>query len=80
MKHYLAGALMLLLTLDVSADTAELQAPPQRQSDANIMGHVVDARTGEHLAYATVTVEGTTIGLSTDATGHYFLKLSLIHI
>ena len=65
---------MLLLTLDVSADTAELQAPPQRQSDANIMGHVVDARTGEHLAYATVTVEGTTIGLSTDATGHYFLK------
>ena len=74
MKHYLAGALMLLLTLDVSADTAELQAPPQRQSDANITGHVVDARTGEHLAYATVTVEGTTIGLSTDATGHYFLK------
>lgn len=74
MKQYLAGALMLLLTLDVSADTAELQAPPQRQSDANITGHVVDARTGEHLAYATVTVEGTTIGLSTDATGHYFLK------
>lgn len=34
---------MLLLTLDVSADTAELQAPPRRQSDANIMGHVVDA-------------------------------------
>lgn len=75
MKRYLAGALLLLL-LAVAAPLRadEHPARPGRPSDANITGHVVDARTGEHLAYATVTVEGTTLGLSTDATGHYFLK------
>ena len=78
MKRYLAGALLLLLLL-LLAVAAPLRADehparPGRPSDANITGHVVDARTGEHLAYATVTVEGTTLGLSTDATGHYFLK------
>lgn len=47
---------------------------PQKQSDANITGHVVDAKTYEHLAFATIAVKGTTIGIATDATGHYFLK------
>lgn len=45
-----------------------------RRSDANLYGHVVDHRTGEHLPYATIGLEGTTIGTTTDATGHYFLK------
>ena len=75
MKRYLAGALLLLLLAIAAPLRAdEHPARPGRPSDANITGHVVDARTGEHLAYATVTVEGTTLGLSTDATGHYFLK------
>ena len=46
----------------------------KKQSDANITGHVVDAKTREHLAFATIAVKGTTIGIATDATGHYFLK------
>lgn len=45
-----------------------------KHSDANITGHVVDARTGEHVAYATLALKGTTIGAATDATGHFFLK------
>lgn len=42
-----------------------------RGSDANIVGHVTDRNTKEHLAYITVMLKGTTIGTMTDATGHY---------
>lgn len=45
-----------------------------RKSDANIVGHILDKNTKEHLPYITVTLKGTTIGTVTDATGHYFLK------
>ena len=44
------------------------------QTDANIFGHVLDKRTKEHLPYVTVKLQGTTIGITTDATGHYFLR------
>jgi outer membrane receptor for ferrienterochelin and colicins len=44
------------------------------QTDANMIGHVVDKSTGEHLPFVTVGIKGTTIGTATDATGHYFLK------
>lgn len=44
------------------------------QKDANINGHVIDAQTREHLPFVTVALKGTTIGITTDATGHYFLK------
>lgn len=43
-------------------------------SDANIVGHVTDKSTGEHIPYVNIFVKGTTIGTLTDATGHYFLK------
>lgn len=43
-------------------------------TDANIYGHVVDRKTGEHLSFITVALQGTTIGAATDVTGHYFLK------
>lgn len=43
-------------------------------SDANIIGHVIDAQTGEHLSYINIILKGTTIGAMTDASGHYFLK------
>jgi outer membrane receptor for ferrienterochelin and colicins len=45
-----------------------------QKTDANINGHVVDAHTNEHLPYVTISLKGTTIGITTDATGHYFLK------
>lgn len=46
---------------------------PIKDSDANIVGHVVNKHTNEHLPYITVMLEGTTIGTTTDATGHYHL-------
>lgn len=45
-----------------------------RKSDANIVGHILDKNTKEHLPYITVALKGTTIGTVTDATGHYFFK------
>ena len=44
------------------------------KTDAVVSGHVVDAKTGEHLPYINIIVKGTTIGVATDATGHYMLK------
>lgn len=48
--------------------------PALNPSDANLVGHVVDRKTGEHLSFITIFLKGTTIGTSTDATGHYYLK------
>lgn len=45
----------------------------QRGTDANILGHVINSKTGEHIAYANVQIEGTTIGAVTDATGHFYI-------
>jgi outer membrane receptor for ferrienterochelin and colicins len=42
-----------------------------QHSDANIFGDVQSK--GEHLPFATVHIEGTTIGTTTDVTGHYML-------
>lgn len=42
-------------------------------TDANIVGHVIDAATKEHLADVAMHVEGTAFGTMTDATGHYML-------
>ena len=41
----------------------------KKETDANLIGHVVS--NGEHLPFATVVLEGTTIGTATDETGHY---------
>ena len=50
------------------------ESPALNPSDANIVGHVVDRKTGEHLSFITIFLKGTTIGTATDATGHYYLK------
>ncbi len=46
----------------------------EKMTDANISGHTVDKATGDHVSFITITLRGTTLGASTDATGHYFLK------
>lgn len=46
----------------------------QKPTDSHIMGHVVDAATGQHLPYIAIQLEGTMIGTVTDASGHYYLK------
>lgn len=43
-------------------------------TDSHITGHVLDAATQEHLGYINVQLQGTTIGCTTDESGHFFLK------
>lgn len=59
------------LTVSFAANAAE---EIKNGSDANVYGHVIDKKTGEHLPYVVIQVKGTTIATTTDDTGHYFLK------
>ena len=60
----------ILLFISVQAQ----KTTPDKPTDAHLYGHVTDKTTGEHMAYINVRLEGTTIGVMTDATGHYFIK------
>jgi len=42
-------------------------------ADINIVGHVVNDASGEHIPFITIFVKGTNTGTATDATGHYKL-------
>ena len=55
-------------------DDPTLPLNDRKETDANVMGHIIDAKTKEHLPYIKVYIEGTTLGTLSDATGHYFLK------
>lgn len=46
----------------------------QSDFETHIFGHVSDTKTGEMLPYVNVIVAGTTIGTTTDSTGHYILN------
>lgn len=41
--------------------------------EATIHGHVTNKDTKEHIPYITITIDGTTVGTTTNATGHYTL-------
>ena len=43
------------------------------KTDANIFGHVLCPDCIDHISFATIGVKGTTIGTTTDETGHYQL-------
>ena len=45
----------------------------QKHTDANLLGHVINSKTGEHVAYVSVFLQGTTIGTATDETGHFHI-------
>ena len=66
MKKFIV--MMLILSL------AFVGVQAQQPTDAHIFGDVVDARSKEHIPYATVVLLGTTIGTTTDATGHFLIK------
>jgi outer membrane receptor for ferrienterochelin and colicins len=65
MKHSYLAIALLLLSLFVQGQ--------ETKSDAHIFGHVVSKSSHEHLGFATVFIKGTTIGITTDETGHYRL-------
>ena len=64
-KHFLFFILLLFFSSFIHANLI--------RTDANIFGHVVNAKTGEHIPFINVVLKNTTIGVSTDATGHYAL-------
>lgn len=70
MNKYILLLLALCFSLAINANPIE----QKKRSDANIVGHVVDRNTKEHLSYITISIKGTTLGTITDNTGHYFLK------
>lgn len=49
-------------------------AENEKGTDANLVGDVTDAKTGEHVPYINITINNTVIGTTTDRSGHYFLK------
>ncbi len=57
---------LLLLTL------FQFTTAQKRQTDASIIGDVLC--NGEHVPFINLTLDGTTIGTTTDATGHYQLN------
>ena len=65
MKNIYIIPSIFLLTL------SQLSMAQKHYSDANIVGHVVCR--GKHIAFASVSLKGTTIGTSTDETGHFQL-------
>ena len=73
MKKYLLVLVSLCCAL-LPALAEHPEYPELRKSDANIIGHILDKKTNEHLPYITVALKGTTIGTVTDATRQYFLK------
>lgn len=73
-KHITTLALFITILLTVFPVKASCTDNDPDRSDANIIGHVTDKNTGEHLPYINVTLKGTMLYTATDATGHYFLK------
>ncbi len=69
MKKIFSVAILIWL-----AQTIIAQVPSSKVTDAHIIGDVTDALTGDHLPFVNVVIKGTTVGIMTDASGHYFLK------
>ena len=71
MKKYLLATLVVAMSLcGINSATAQTH----RTSDANIYGHIIDAKTQEHIPYVTISIKGTTLGTVADASGHFFMK------
>lgn len=61
-----AAFLLLVLISHISPATE-----PPKKTDANVFGDVQS--NGEHIPFVSIFLEGTTIGTTTDNTGHYIL-------
>ncbi len=47
------------------------QGSKRVKTDAHIIGHIIEASTGEHLPGVTIQIKGTMLGVITDQIGHY---------
>ena len=65
---------LIFITLLFSIISTPTFAQHSKPTDANIHGHIIDAKTRAHIPFVTISIEGTTIGTVADASGHFFLK------
>lgn len=67
-------ALLICTLFSVLQTTMALSMDDSAPTDANIFGHVIEKSTGEHMPGVTIMLKGTTIGTTTDESGHYMFK------
>ncbi len=61
-------------TTENTNDSANDNPQRLRMGSTSLKGHILDATSGEHIPYVTVTIKGTTIGTVADATGHFTMR------
>ncbi len=71
-KNNFTFMMMLFLGIFLLSSNHTLYA--QKESEANIFGHVLDAANHEHLPFVNVYIKGTTLGTATNDNGHYILE------
>lgn len=69
LKTVFTALFLYALLSNILADEPVEMENKKPKTDANIVGHVVC--NGEHIPFATVQIKGTTIGTTTDETGHF---------
>ena len=72
--HKMKTRFLLFITILFSIISLNTFAQREKATDANIHGHVIDARTRAHIPFVTISLKDTTIGTVADASGHFFLK------
>ena len=73
MKYkYIINNILFAISITFGISMQPLMA--QTKTDSHIHGHVLDARTGEHLPYVNIYIKGTTIGTASNESGHYYLE------
>ncbi len=65
---------MMMLVLGIFFFSSNHTLYAQKESEANIFGHVLDAANHEHLPFVNVYIKGTTLGTATNDNGHYILE------
>ena len=68
----LCGVMFFATT--ASAITDNENPEPRKTSDANVYGHILDAKSSQHIPYVVISLKGTTYATGADATGHYYMK------
>ena len=61
----------LLLPIIIMMITSTVFAQNKNGTDANIIGHVINESTNQHVPYVNISLKGTALLTQTDATGHY---------
>lgn len=65
---------LFIALMAIAVSAIGVCAQNQNVSDANIVGHVIDAENGDHMPGCVVKINGTSIATVTDASGHYVFR------